>query len=113
MPMLQIAASVATQGTMPRETSLMTLAHDEEIKQLIPDIGASTDGSADWAYWDKAERLVCSLLKKKLFPDEVTPVENANDLRKLGVWFLKVTLQSEQGHTNTFTLINDHDKAPQ
>jgi hypothetical protein len=111
MPMLEISASFVTEDTMPRETGLMTAVNDAVIARLIPK--APGGGESGWAYWSEAEELVCSLLKRKLFPDEITSVENAEDLRNLGVSFLKVTLKDELGNSNTLTLINDHGQAQQ
>lgn len=105
MPMLQISATFATEGTMPRETHVGTVVSDEVLARLIPEM--PTSGVAGWAHWNEAEELICPIMKRKLFPEESAPGENAQDLRKLGLWLLKVKLQDEKGNSNSLTLIND------
>jgi len=109
MPMLQISMSFATKGTMPRDTGLGTLASQEQIDRLIPE---APPGGTGWAHWQEAEELVCSLLGRKMFYDQNGPIENAKDLRCLGVWFLRATLTDEAGNSNTLTIINDKEKEP-
>jgi hypothetical protein len=110
MPMLQVSASIATKGTMTRDVTLAVPVTAEQASQYVPTM--SPGGSPDFAYWNDIEELVCTALGRKLFPDEGPPVTNADDMRRLGVWFLKVILQDEQGGTNQLTLINDQGKAP-
>jgi hypothetical protein len=109
MPILQVSMSFATKGTMPRDTSLATMAKQEQIDRLIPE---APKGGVGWAHWQEAEELVCNLLGRKKFYDQDGPIENAEDLRRLGVWYLKATLQDEKGNSNTLTLINDEDQGP-
>lgn len=111
MPMLQVLASIATEGTMPRDVALVVSVTAEQASQYVPTI--SPGGSAGFAYWNDVEELVCTALGRKLFADEGPPVRSAGDLRRLGVWFLKVILQDEQGGTNQLTLINDQESAPE
>lgn len=57
--------------------------------------------SDKWDYWPRrkeAENLICSILKEELFPDEITPIEDENDLRRLGVTFLKVAFDNKNNH---------------
>jgi hypothetical protein len=108
--MLQISASFATKGTMPRDTALIKLVSQEQMDRLIPE--TPTNGAAGWAHWNEAEELICSLLGRKLFYDQNGPIENAKDMRRLDVWFLKATLQDEKGNTNSLTLINDKHLEP-
>lgn len=109
MPMLQISASFATKGTMPRDTALVTSVTTEKLERLIPEVPA---GGAGWAHWNEAEELICSLLGRKLFFDQSGPIENVKDMRRLGVWFLKATLKDDKGSTNSLTLINDKHLEP-
>lgn len=106
MPFLKILMSFATEGTMPRDTSVMTSVSDEDIARLIPEV--PTGGATGWPHWNEAEELVCGILKRRMFADEITPVEKADDLRKLGVWYLRATLEDEKGNQNMFTIMNDH-----
>lgn len=40
--------------------------------------------------------MVCSILKEELFQDEVTPIQNADDLRRIGVTSLSAAFENEQ-----------------
>jgi hypothetical protein len=65
--------------------------------------------SQGWGYWPRrqeAEDLAYSILKEEVFQDEVTPIENEGDLRRLGVTLLKLSFDSKDvGHNMGTTLI--------
>jgi len=107
--MLQISIEYATTGTMPRPTSLATMASAEQVERLIPEVPG---GAGGWGHWNEAEELICTLVGRKLFYDQDGPIENAQDMRRIGVWFLKATLTDESGNSNTLTLINDEAGGP-
>ena len=50
MPMLQVLASIATKGTMPRDVALVVSVTAEQASQYVPTI--SPGGSAGFAYWN-------------------------------------------------------------
>lgn len=67
---------------------------EEELVQFIPPTPAG--GSGGWPYWREAEALVCSIVKEKLFPNEVTPAQDVADLRRLGVTSLSYAFDHEK-----------------
>jgi hypothetical protein len=65
----------------------------DNLEQLIPPSPAG--GGGGWPYWREAEQLVCSIIKEELFPDEVTPIQDLNDLRRLGVTAMHYSFDHE------------------
>lgn len=73
---------------------------EEELVQLIPP--SPSGGSGGWPYWREAEELVCSIVKKEVFPDELTPVRDIEALRRLGVTSLAYAFDHEvRGHMSS------------
>lgn len=76
---------------------------EEQLVQFIPPSPAG--GGGGWPYWREAEALVCTIVKEDLFPDEVTSVQELDDLRRLGVTSLAYGFDHEvRGHMGSHAI---------
>lgn len=103
MPLLRISVTYALNGAIDRDTEWATPVTNEEMANLVP-APSSTTGTG-WAYWNQAEAHIVYGMKRKLFPDEVSDISQASDLKRLGVLKLRAMLHDEGGNTNSLSLI--------
>jgi len=94
MPVLTVQVNYALKNKAPETLTLSTVVDQAQMERLIPPVPSG--GSGGWAHWDEAIDLIAPLVKKELFPDETSPVENAADFQRLGVWHLEFHLRNGQ-----------------
>jgi hypothetical protein len=94
MPSVDIRIYCGIRGAAPIAINRTVEIGQEEVEQMLPP--SPSGGAGTWPYWRDAERLVCSILKEELFQDEVTPIQEADDLRRIGVTDLSAVFENEE-----------------
>lgn len=90
MPDLHVRISCSIKGAAKVEAHRTVSISEETLKRFFPHL---PDGWGGWprTHEKEAEKLVTSLVKEKFFPDELMPIEDLDDLRRMGVAALDVT----------------------
>lgn len=103
MPKVDIRISCGVDSTSPATYERTITVSEQDLEIFFP---RSTNG---WGYWPRrkeAEALICSILREERFHDEVTSVQDEEDLRRIGVTYLSFSFNSKDvGHNMSTTLI--------
>jgi hypothetical protein len=102
MPLLQLRVAYRTNDGIESTTSGAVLVKDGELAKLFP---KSSLAGAGWAHGPLLEIYVADLMRRTVFPDEITPIENGADLKRLGVSDATAILSDGKGQVHTVGLL--------
>lgn len=103
MPNMDVRITCSIRGGDETKIERTVEVSEEDLMQFLPPSPAG--GSGGWPYWREAEVLICSIVKEELFPDEMTPVQDLNDLRRLGVTSMAYAFDHEvRGHMGSHAI---------
>lgn len=98
MPLLQLRVAYRMHGGAEVQTSGAVLVKEGELTKLFP---KSSLAGAGLAHKALLEIYVASLMRRTVFPDEITPIENGADLNRLGVSNATAVLSDGKGQVYT------------
>jgi len=83
-----------------------TISIDKETKErFFPPIASGQGKGLPRAYQDEMVGVVCSMLRDAFFPDEISPVETLDDLKRIGADYLHVVFTFDGRDTLSMPLI--------
>jgi hypothetical protein len=97
MPDMDVGITCSIKRGEPIHIERTVTVTKEELAQFIPPVSS---GGGGWAYAKEAEAFICSIVKEELFPDEVTPIEEMSDLKRIGVTALQYSFDSTEAGSN-------------
>lgn len=105
MHTLHAQITCSFRGASRVETERSISIDQKSKERFFPPIQSGQGRGLPQAYLDEMVKVVCSILRDAFFPDEITPVETLDDLKRIGVDYLNVIFTFDGRDTLLMPLI--------